>query len=64
MFVTFYKAGQKIDFMVEMQTVPCVGDRVIIGGELNKVIKRTFSVDKPSRCRCDVARCYDNYKVL
>ncbi len=56
MFVTFYdKANKKqVAFMVELQTVPCIGDSVMIGKNKYEVIDRMFSVDKPHRCCCYV----------
>ena len=58
MFVTFYDKANKeqVAFMVELQTVPCIGDSVMIGKNKYKVIDRMFSVDKPHRCCCYVKR--------
>lgn len=56
MFVTFYDKVNKeqVAFMVELQTIPCIGDSVMIGKKKYKVIDRMFSVDKPHRCCCYV----------
>lgn len=58
MFVSFYSVNGyvKLDFMVEMKTVPCVGDHVIIDKTKYVVRCRTFSTKKPNRCRLDVER--------
>ena len=58
MFVTFYDNQNKeqVAFMVEMQTVPYVGDNVMIGKRKYKVVERMFSTDKPRRCCCYVER--------
>lgn len=58
MLVTFYdrKHKKQVAFMIEMQTVPCVGDSVMIGKTLYEVIGRMFSTDKPHRCCCYVER--------
>lgn len=60
MFVSFYNVDGyvKLDFMVEMKTVPCINDYVIIDKTEYVVRRRTFSTKKPNRCRLDVERRY------
>lgn len=58
MFVSFYNVNGhvKLDFMVEMKTVPCINDHVIIGETEYVVRYRTFSTKKPNRCRLDIEK--------
>lgn len=58
MFVTFYddEKAKQIDFMVEMKTVPCIGDMVMIDKKTYKVVGRMFATKKPNRCCCYVVR--------
>lgn len=56
MFVTFYdkKNKEQLAFMIEMPTVPCIGDSVVINKKRYKIVDRLFSTDKIYRCCCYV----------
>lgn len=56
MFVTFYDKEHKeqLAFMIEMPTVPCIGDSVVINKKRYKIVDRLFSTDKIYRCCCYV----------
>ena len=58
MFVSFYNVNShvKLDRIVEMKTVPCINDFVIIGKTEYVVKYRTFSTKNPNRCRLDVEK--------